>query len=172
MAQKAIIPLQAVANRIFVLRGQRVMLDSDLAELYDVESRVLLQAVKRNAGRFPLEFTFELTAEEWQSLRSQFVILKTGRGQHRKYLPYAFTEHGALQLASVLRSERAVEMSILIVRAFVRLRELLATDKDLATKFEKLERRLDMSDAAIAELYEMVRQLMTPPDTPKRRIGF
>ena len=172
MAEKNIVPLEAVANRIVVIRGHRVMLDSDPAALYAVPTKALTQAVKRNAGRFPADFMFVLEDAEWESLRSQTVTLKAGRGQHRKYLPYAFTEHGALQLASVLKSVRAVEMSILVVRAFVRLRELLATNKELAAQFKKLERRLDMSDEAIAELYAMVRQLMTPPDPPKRRIGF
>ncbi|MFN0298796.1 MAG: ORF6N domain-containing protein [Burkholderiales bacterium] len=167
-----IIPIEAVANRIFIIRGQRVMFDSDLANLYAVETRALVQAVKRNAARFPPDFMFQLSPGEFAHWRSQIVISNPGAKMGLRRAPYVFTEHGALQLASVLKSARAVEMSILVVRAFVRLRELLATNKELAAQFKKLERRLDMSDEAIAELYEMVRQLMTPPDPPKRRIGF
>ncbi len=180
--RKSIVPVQAVASRIFVIRGQRVMLDSDLAELYGVLTKALIQAVKRNSERFPDDFMFQLTEKEFEnwrsqivtsnSLRSQSVTLKTKRGQHRKYLPYVFTEHGAMQLASVLRSERAVEMSIVIVRAFVQLRELLASNRELAVRFKKLEKRLDMSDNAIAELYSILQQLMTPPESPKRKMGF
>lgn len=172
MVQKQIVPLEVVANRIFVLRGQRVMFDSDLAELYAVETRALVQAVKRNAARFPPDFMFQLSPAEFAQWRSQIVISNPGAKMGLRRAPYAFTEHGALQLASVLKSVRAVEMSILVVRAFVRLRELLATNKELAAQFKKLERRLDMSDESIAELYAIVRQLMTPPDPPKRRIGF
>lgn len=172
MAQKTLIPLQAVANRIRIIRGHRVMLDSDLAELYGVLTKALNQAVKRNIERFPSDFMFQLTAKEFEHWRSQIVTSNPGARMGLRRPPYVFTEHGALQLASVLKSERAVDMSLLVVRAFVRLRELLATNKELAAQFKKLERRLDMSDEAIAELYAMVRQLMTPPDKPKRRIGF
>ena len=172
MAQKTLIPLQSVANRIRIIRGHRVMPDSDLAELYGVLTKALNQAVKRNIERFPSDFMFQLTAEEFDHWRSQIVTSNPGARMGLRRPPYVFTEHGALQLASVLKSERAVDMSLLVVRAFVRLRELLATNKELAAQFKKLERRLDMSDEAIAELYAMVRQLMTPPDKPKRRIGF
>ena len=166
------IPIEAVTKRILVIRGHRVMLDSDLATLYGVETRVLIQAVKRNSARFPADFMFALTAEEWAGLRSQSVILKTGRGQHRKYLPYVFTEHGALMLASVLNSERAVQMSVLVTRAFVRLREFLATNKELAAQLRKLERRLDLTDEAVAELYGLIKKLTTPAASSKRKIGF
>ena len=172
MAQKTLIPLQSVANRIRTIRGHRVMLDSDLAELYGVLTKALNQAVKRNIERFPSDFMFQLTDEEFAHWRSQIVTSNPGARMGLRRPPNVFTEHGALQLASVLKSERAVDMSLLVVRAFVRLRELLATNKELAAQFKKLERRLDMSDEAIAELYAMVRQLMTPPDKPKRRIGF
>ena len=172
MAQKTLIPLQSVANRIRTIRGHRVMLDSDLAELYGVLTKALNQAVKRNIERFPSDFMFQLTDEEFAHWRSQIVTSNPGARMGLRRPPYVFTEHGALQLASVLKSERAVDMSLLVVRAFVRLRELLATNKELAARFKKLERRLDMSDEAIAELYTMFRQLMTPPDKPKRRIGF
>ena len=172
MAQKTIVPLHAVTHRIRIIRGHRVMLDSDLAELYGVPTKALIQAMKRNIDRFPSDFMFQLTAKEFEQWRSQIVTSNQGARMGLRRPPYVFTEHGALQLASILKSPRAVEMSILIVRAFVQLRELLASNKALATQFKKLERRLDMSDEAISALYAMVQQLMTPPHTPKRKIGF
>jgi hypothetical protein len=149
------------------------MLDRDLAALYGVETRALVQAVKRNSDRFPADFMFQLSPQELEQWRSQIVMSNPGAKMGLRRPPYAFTEHGALQLASVLNSPRAAEMSIVVVRAFVRLREFLATHRDLAAKLKKLERRLDMSDEAIAELYGMIRRLMeSPPEPPKRRIGF
>lgn len=133
---------------------------------------MLNQAVKRNLERFPADFMYQLTTEEFENWRSQIVTSNPGARMGLRRPPYVFTEHGALQLASALKSERAVEMSLLVVRAFVRLRELLATNKELAAQFKRLERRLDMSDEAIAELYAMVRQLMAPSDKPRRKIGF
>jgi len=159
-----------ISQRILLVRGNKVMLDVDLAALYGVETRVLVQAIKRNIRRFPDDFMFQLTDDEWAILRSQFVISK-GRGG-RRYAPYAFTEHGALMLASVLNSERAVEISVLIVRAFIRLRELLANDKELATRLEHMERKLSTHDQAITGLIDAVRQLMAPPVKKKRSIGF
>jgi hypothetical protein len=165
--------VETVANPIHVIRAQRVMLDRDLATLYGVETRALVQAVKRNVERFPADFMFQLTPQECAHWRSQIVMSNSGAKMGLRRPPYAFTEHGALQLASVLNSPRAAEMSIVVVRAFVRLRELLATHKDLAAKLKKLERRLDMSNEAVAELYAMIRRLMEPPpEPPKRRIGF
>ena len=172
MSQKSLIPLQSVVNRIHVIRGQRVMLDSDLAALYGVPTKALNQAVKRNSERFPADFMFQLTVKEFEKWRSQIVTSNPGARMGLRRAPYVFTEHGALQLASVLKSERAVEMSLLVVRAFVRLRELLASNKDLAAQFKKLERRLNVSDEAIAELYAIVRELMASPEKPKRKIGF
>jgi aromatic ring-opening dioxygenase LigB subunit len=164
------IPIEAVTERIRVIRGHRVMLDSDLATLYGVETRVLIQAVKRNSARFPADFMFVLTEEEWTNLRSQSVI--SSRWGGRRSIPSVFTEHGALMLASVLNSERAVQMSVLVTRAFVRLRELLATNKELAAQLRKLERRLDLTDDAVAELYALIKQLTTPAPSSKRKIGF
>ena len=165
-----IVPLENVANRIFIVRRQRVMLDSDLAELYGVPTKALTQAVKRNADRFPADFMFELDTAEWESLRSQ--IVTSNRRGGRRYSPSVFTEHGALQLAAVLRSDQAVHMSILVVRAFVRMRELLATSKELAAQFKKLESRLDTTDEAVGELYDILRRLMNPPEPRKQPIGF
>jgi len=163
---------ESIALRIRLLRGQKVMLDSDLAELYEVPTKRFNEQVKRNGERFPADFMFRLTEEEHSALRSQNATLKTGRGQHRKYLPYAFTEHGAIMAATVLNSPRAVEMSVFVVRAFVQLREMLSTHKELAAKLEALERKVGSHDQAIAGLIDAIRQLMTPPETKKRGIGF
>src|SRR5262249_131171 len=144
------------------------MLDADLVELYGVETRVLLQAVGRNQKRFPKDFMFQLSKEEYELLRSQFVISKMGRGS-RRYLPYAFTEQGVPMLSSVLRSERAVQVNIEIMRAFVRLREMIATHKDLARKLEALEKKYN---AQFNVVFEAIRERMTPPEPKKRKIGF
>ena len=146
------------------------MLDTDLASLYDVEIKVLNQAVKRNLERFPADFMFQLTVEEVDLLRSQFVTLK--RGQHLKYLPYAFTEQGVAMLSSVLRSERAVQVNVAIMRAFVSLRRMLASNEVLARKLAELERHLAGHDQAIKSLFEAIRELAAPPVTPTREIGF
>jgi hypothetical protein len=145
------------------------MLDANLAELYKVPTKVFNQAVKRNKARFPADFMFQLTNEEFAALRSQIVALETGRGRHRKYLPYAFTEQGVAMLSSVLRSKRAVAVNIEIMRAFVRLREMLTTHKDLANKLETLERKYD---AQFKVVFDAIRQLMIPPEPNKRKIGF
>jgi phage regulator Rha-like protein len=160
-----------VESRILVLREQRVILDTDLAELYGVPVKRLNEQVKRNQERFPADFMFRLSAEESESLRSQDATSKTGRGG-RRYAPYAFTEHGAIMAATVLNSERAVEMSVFVVRAFVRLREMLATNQQLASKIDELEQRLDTHDASIQELIEAIRELMAPEPASGRRIGF
>jgi len=168
MATKRAIQTQTIESRILLVRGQRVMLSHDLAELYCVQSKTLIQAVKRNSLRFPQDFMFQLNPEEHQLLRSQIVTSK-GRGGAR-YPPYAFTEQGVAMLASVLRSPRAVAVNIEVVRAFVRLRQLLSTNAELARKLDALERRYD---AQFSEVFQAIRQLMTPPDTPRRRrIGF
>jgi len=145
------------------------MLDDDLAELYDVQTKVFNQAVKRNRNRFPSDFMFQLTDREYDSLRSQFVTLNPGRGRHRKYLPFAFTEQGVAMLSSVLRSNRAVQVNIEIMRAFVRLREVLATHRDLAAKLEAIEKKYD---AQFKVVFDAIRQLMIPPEPKKRKIGF
>ena len=172
MPDQHVVPLERVERSILILRGHRVILDSDLAALYGVPVKRLNEQVKRNIDRFPDDFAFILTEEEYEALRSQFATLKTGRGGHRKYLPRAFTEHGALMAASVLNSPKAVEMSILVVRAFVRLRQILATNRQLATKLDELERRIAAHDKNIVALFQTVRSLMAVPEKPKRRIGF
>lgn len=163
---------QTIADEIIFVRGQKVILDSDLAALYDVEVKRLNEQVRRNTERFPQDFMFQLTALEYEALRSQFATLDTGRGRHRKYLPYAFTEHGAIMAATLLNSPRAVEMSIYVVRTFVRMRELVSVNKEIAAKFAELERRLDGHDEAIVGILEAIRVLMSPTVTQKRPIGF
>ena len=161
----------AVESRILLLRHQRVILDTDIADLYGVPVKVLNQQVKRNRERFPADFVFRLTSKEDAVLRSQFVTSKQGRGG-RRYAPYAFTEHGAIMAATVLNSERAVQMSVFVVRAFVRLREMLATNRKLAGKIDELENRLDTHDSTIQDLIDAIKELMKPEDPPRKRIGF
>jgi len=171
MPKSRVMPLFPVESRILFLRHQRVILDSGLAELYGVPVRRLNEQAKRNQDRFPPDFMFQLTIEEEQILRSQIAI---SRGQHggRRYLPYAFTQHGAIMAANVLNSKRAVLMSVYVVRAFVRLRELLATNDRLAGKINELEGRIDTHDSEIRKLFGTIRELMTPPSILRRRIGF
>lgn len=145
------------------------MVDTDLAELYKVPVKVLNQAVKRNRSRFPEDFMFQLTTEESDSLRSHFVTLKLGRGRHRKYRPFAFTEQGVAMLSSVLRSKRAVQVNIEIMRAFVRLRQMLASNAQLARQLAELEKKYD---AQFKVVFDAIRQLMAPPEVKKRKIGF
>ena len=159
----------AVEQKIYMIRGHKVMLDSDLAELYGVPTKVLLQAVKRNAARFPSDFMFQLNNQEVLALRSQIVTLKKGRGQHRKYIPYVFTEQGVAMLSSVLKSERAIQVNIAIMRSFVKIREMLSAHKDLARKLEEMEKKYD---AQFRVVFEAIRQLMKPPEKAKRKIGF
>jgi hypothetical protein len=161
----------SIEHRIFLVRGRRVLFDSDLAALYGVEARALNQAVKRNKRRFPADFVFQLSTRESGTLRSQNVMSKSNRGG-RRFLPYAFTEYGAIMAASVLNSPRAVQMSIFVVRAFVRLRGMLATQKAVAEKLAELERRMETQDKNIDEIIRAIRVLTMPPERPARRIGF
>lgn len=166
----SVIPSERIESRIVLLRGHKVMLDSELAELYGVATKVLIQAIKRNIERFPADFMFQLTVEEADLLRSQIVTLKTGRGRHRKYLPYAFTEQGVAMLSSVLRSKRAVRVNVEIMRTFVRLRRLLASNTELARKLAMLEKKYD---AQFRVVFDAIRELMTSPEPKKKRpIGF
>jgi len=163
------LPTERIERAILLIRGERVMLDEDLAKLYMVETRMLLQAVKRNSERFPPDFAFQLTRQEFQNLRSQFVISSWGG---RRYPPYAFTEHGVAMLSSVLHSPRAILVNIAIMRAFVRLRETLALHKELASRLADLERKIASHDEGIQTLFEAIRQLMAPPEEGGRSIGF
>ncbi|HWG68393.1 MAG TPA: ORF6N domain-containing protein [Steroidobacteraceae bacterium] len=162
---------QRIGQFILVIRRQRVLLDEDLAALYGVETRGLLQAVKRNRRRFPPDFIFELSAAEWRALRSQSVTSKLGRGG-RRYAPYAFTEQGVAMLSSVLNSDRAIAVNIQIMRTFVRIRNLLATNKTVAQRFERLERKSASHDQAIVGILSAIRELTAPTQSKRRGIGF
>ena len=168
-----------VQSSIYVMRGERVMVDRDLATLYDISSKAFNQAVKRHKNRFPEDFMFQLTMDEARNwwlermtprLRSQSVTLK--RGQHLKYRPFVCTEHGILMLSSVLNSERAIQVNIEIMRAFVRLRTFVAAHKELTAKLTELERRVGTHDEHIEVIFDAIRQLMTPPPTKQKQIGF
>ncbi len=177
-----LLPLETITQRIVVLRGQKVLLDADLATLYGVETGRFNEQVRRNAARFPADFMFQLNAEEYASLISQFATSKPGRGGRRK-LPLAFTEHGAIMAASILNSPRAVELSVYVVRAFVRLRELTASHQDLSQRLDELEQKTEAlalqhdtfarnTRVQLKQVFDAVRELMTPPEPPKRPIGF
>lgn len=173
MRSKIAVPIEHIDSRILLVRGHKVLIDADLAALYGVETRVLNQAVKRNPERFPADFMFQLSAKELEAWRSQVVMSNPGARMGVRRAPFAFTEHGALMAATVLNSPRAVEMSLYVVRAFVRLRQFLATHKDLARRLEAHERKLATHDEAIAGLVNTVRQLMVPAEPAGRRpIGF
>ena len=167
MNGKNIIPTEVIEKRIYIIRGQKVMLDFHIAELYQVETKALKRAVKRNRNRFPSDFLFELTQQEYTSLRYQFGTLK--KGEHSKYLPFAFTEQGIAMLSGVLNSPRAVQVNITIMRSFVKLREVLATHKDLVLKLQELEKKYDTQFQIV---FDAIRQILTPPEKPKRGIGF
>ncbi len=164
-----IIPIERVENKILFMREQKVMLSIDLASLYQVQHKVFMQAVRRNMGRFPDDFMFQLNRQEWLNLKSQFV---TSRWGGLRKLPYAFTEQGVAMLSSVLHSKQAVQVNIVIIRAFVKLRQILSTHKDLAHKLEELEQKFETHDKQIISIFEAIRQLMLPPEKPKRQMGF
>lgn len=168
---KAIIPVERIAHLIFVFRKQKVMLDSDLAILYGVSTGHLNRAVKRNPDRFPPDFMFQLSLEEVHFLKCQFGISKPSRGGRRRSRPFVFTEQGVAMLSSVLQSERAVKINIAIMRAFVKLREMLETNRELARKFSELEQRVGKHEE-ITAILEAIRQLIAPPKKARREIGF
>lgn len=172
MNNNELMPIERIADKIHVIRKQRVMLDRELAELYGVETRVLNQAIKRNLNRFPIDFMFQLSKDEVdQILRSQFVIL--GHGQYSKYLPYAFTEMGVAMLSTVLKSEKAIEVNILIMRVFTRLRNLLASNEELRRKVAELDHEQKYIKDDVKALMSAVDVLLDPsPEEPKKRIGF
>lgn len=170
---KCLIPVERIERRIYMLRGHKVMLSADLAELYGVPAMRLNQAVRRNGERFPDDFMFQLTWEEAESLRSQIVILKAKRGGHAKYRPYAFTEEGIAMLSAVLRSPTAIAVSIQIMRAFVRLREILASHADLRKRLDDLERKMSEHDERLTAVFDAIRELMAEPaEQQKTRIGY
>jgi len=165
------IPIEVVISKIIFVRGEKVLLDRDLAELYGVETKVLKQAVRRNIKRFPNDFMFELTKEEFENWRSQFVTSNAEK-MGLRYSPMAFTEQGVAMLSSVLRSNRAIEVNVAIMRAFVQLRKMISSHKELAHKLLELEQRLEGHDEQIQVIFEAIKQLMMPPKKPRKRIGF
>jgi len=165
------IPDELVMNKIYIIRGQKVMLDMDLAELYHVETKRLKEQVKRNELRFPADFMFRLTNKEWNSLRSQIATSNTGRGGIR-YLPLAFTEQGVAMLSSVLNSETAIRVNIRIIRVFTKMRALLLTHKDILLQLEKMENKIASHDNDIVVIFDYLKQLLNPPVAPRNKIGF
>jgi len=161
----------AIEKRILVMRERQVMLDEDLADLYDVETRVLIQQVKRNAKRFPSDFMFQLTKAEAGALRSQIVISNDGRGG-RRYAPYVFTEQGVAMLSGVLRSDRAIAVNIEIMRAFVELRRVASSNASIEKRLEQIERGMGEHDEQLGQIFTALRQLIAPPPQPKRPVGF
>lgn len=167
---KDLVPIERIENKIYLIRGQKVMLDKDLAELYKVKTKNLNKAVARNRQRFPVDFMFQLSKEEHDSLRFQIGTLK--KGQHSKYLSCAFTENGVAMLSSVLRSERAIFINIQIMRAFTHLRRLISSHKELARKIEELEKKHAKHEIEIATVFKVLKKLMEPTPRPRKRIGF
>ncbi len=163
---------EMILSKIYLIRDQKIMLDYDLAELYGVETKRLKEAVRRNFSRFPEDFMFELFEDEWTSLRTQFASLKSGQGKHTKYLPFAFTEQGVTMLSCVLNSERAISVNIQIIRIFIRMRQMLFAQKDILLQLEKIERKLTTHDEDIHLIFQYIKQLLTPAQPPRNRIGF
>jgi len=170
MSSRAVIPLERIEQKIFLVRNQKVMLSTHLAVLYNVEVRALVQAVKRNLDRFPKDFMFQLSRTEFENLKSQIVISSWGGA--RRSQPYAFTEQGVAMLSTVLKSKKAVKVNIQIMRAFVKLREIISTHKELAQKLKELELKIDSHDQQIQTIFEVINRLIEPPEKTKRKIGF
>jgi hypothetical protein len=167
------ISIDRVDSLIFKIRDLRVMFDSDLARIYGVTTSRFNEAVKRNRKRFPSDFMFQLSRDEYTALRSQIAILKTGRGHHRKYLPYVFTEHGALQAANILNSEHATAMSVYVIRSFIRLREQVAANAAILKRLAEIDQTLFSHDSALRDIYQKLLPLLSPlPEQPRKRIGF
>ncbi|NWG27688.1 MAG: ORF6N domain-containing protein [Ignavibacteriaceae bacterium] len=165
-----VVLIERIEKKIFLIRNQKVMLSTHLAGLYEVEVKVLNQAVRRNIDRFPKDFMFQLSKKEFENLKSQ--IVTSSWGGIRRSLPYAFTEQGVAMLSSVLNSKKAIKVNIQIMRAFVKLREILSTHKELAQKLKELELKIDSHDHQIQAIFEVINQLITSPETPKRKMGF
>jgi len=169
----SVVPDEVLINKIYFIRGQKIMLDTDLAELYGVETRILKQAVRRNIGRFPEDFMFELTKEEQTAVKEQNEASE--QSNHAKYAPFAFSEHGVLMLSSVLNSERAIKVNIQIMRIYTKLKEMVLTHKDILLKLEQLEKKVVQHDENMQMIFTALKQLLQepkPPKEPKKRIGF
>lgn len=171
MAKEMAIPEEVIINKIYLVRGQKVMLDRDLAKLYAVETKVLKQAVRRNMNRFPDDFMFEMTAQELEDWRSQFVTSKEDR-QGLRYAPFCFTEQGVTMLSCILNSDRAIQVNIRVIRIFIRLREMLLTHKDFLLKLEQLERQVVQNSEDIKMIFVALKELLNQPQPPRQRIGF
>jgi len=169
MRPQSLVPISSIDNKILLVRGERIILDSHLASLYGVTTKALIQALKRNKDRFPADFAFQLTRKEVKELQA---FLSFDEWGGRRYLAYAFTEHGVVMVANVLRSERAVKASIFVVRAFVKLRRLIASHKELSAKMDDLERAITTHDKAIVSLFQAIKKLMAPPPVPRKKVGF
>jgi hypothetical protein len=167
--RKNLLPDQTVLSKIYIIRGQKVMIDQDLAELYKVETKILNQSVKRNIERFPSDFMFELTAAEYGNLKSQFVTSSWGG---RRKLPFAFTEQGVAMLSSVLKSQKAIKVNIQIIRVFTRMRQLILSNKEILLKLEQLEKQSTKQNSDIKIIFSALKQLLTPPPLPRTKIGY
>jgi len=170
MTNDSLIPIERIEKKIYLIRNQKIMLSNHLAELYGVDTKVLNQAVKRNLVRFPMDFMFQLSKKEFENLKSQ--IVTSSWGGMRRARPYAFTEQGVAMLSSVLNSKKAIKVNIQIIRAFVKLREILSTHKELAQKLKELELKVDSHDQQIQAIFDVINQLITPPEKPRRKIRF
>ncbi len=170
MSENKLVPEEIITSKIYEIRGEKVMISSDLAELYGVETKVLNQQVKRNLTRFPERYMFKLTQEEYKALRSHFVTLK--RGQHSKYPPYAFTEHGILMLSSILRSKQAEKVNIVIIDTFVKIRKLLLLDKDVLLKLNEIEEKVANQDEQILTIFNYLKKFIKEESKPRAKIGY
>ena len=170
MDDQSLFSEETISNKIYFIRNQKVMLDSDLASLYDVETRTLNQAVKRNISRFPADFMFQLTENEYNSLRSQIVILKKGRGEHQKYLPFAFTEHGILMLSSVLKSDKAIQTNIQIVRIFTKVRQMLLDTTEIKVDILQIQKKLENHDKNIELVFSYLDELTEKKENESERV--
>jgi hypothetical protein len=172
MKRKLLIPDEKIIDKIYMIRGQKIMLDSDLALMYDVPTKVLKQAVRRNKSRFPPDFMFEMTTDEFRNWRSQIVTSNFSVKMGLRYAPFCFTEHGVAMLSSVLKSKKAVEVNIRIIRIFTRIREALLSNKEILSRLEKLERKINKNDEDIRSIFNALKHLLNPPALPRKKIGF
>jgi hypothetical protein len=172
MKKKIALSDEKIIDNIHIVRGQKIMLDRDLALLYDVPTKVLKQAVKRNKSRFPSDFMFKMTSDEFRNWRSQFVTSNFSLKMGLRYAPFCFTEHGVAMLSSILNSKKAIEVNIRIIRIFTRIREAILSNKDILSKIDKLEKKVYKNDDDIRNIFIVLKQLLIPPSPPRKKIGF